>query len=90
MSVDYMMFGAGLTGEVRCYEAGATELITASKPELHAASPGIFSKKSTLTKFEVGTVTIEEKEYCFAFIDEKPSNEVLIKAILKYNPKPIN
>ncbi|MGR7285236.1 hypothetical protein ACU61C_18295 [Klebsiella aerogenes] len=90
MTVDYMVFGAGLTGDVRRYEAGAKELITASKPEPHIASPGIYSKKSILIKFEVGRVTIEGKEYGFAFIDERPSNEVLLKAISKYNPKPIN
>ncbi|HBV9908405.1 TPA: hypothetical protein ACGR6T_000824 [Klebsiella aerogenes] len=90
MNEDYMMFGAGLTGEVRRYEAGLTEISSISKPEPHATASSILSNRSAITKFEVGRVSINGKIYNFCFVDERPSNEALNKAILKYNPRPVN
>lgn len=85
---DIMLFGAGHHGKKKQVAPGVEKVTFSSSMELHESRTRL-SYSSYSATFIVKTVYQERGGYLIGVCGDEPSDENIVKAIFKYNPKPI-
>lgn len=87
---DIMLFGAGHDGSKRQVEPGREVFYAISQPGPGATSGSMIGCRSARVPFTVSTVYKEKGGFLIGVFGDEPNDEQIVKAILKYNPEPIN
>lgn len=85
---DIMLFGAGHHGKKKQVAPGVEKVTFSSSIELHESRTRLSCSSYSAT-FIVKTVYQERGGYLIGVCGDDPSDEDIVKAIFKYNPKPI-
>lgn len=85
---DIMLFGAGHHGKKVQVESGVEKVTFGSSIEPHASRARLSFRGYNAT-FIVKTVYQERGGYLIGVCGDDPSDEDIVKAVFKYNPKSI-
>ncbi|EPZ8968989.1 TPA: hypothetical protein O4E86_003444 [Klebsiella oxytoca] len=90
MMKDILLFGAGHDGTKRRVEHSKDTCYFNSKAEMSPTGADVVGFKIKHVAYKISTAYPEKGGFLIGVYGEEPSDDQIIKAILKYNPLPVD